>query len=137
MLGISNIDFRTKKDKENLIIFEPWLLPKDVGTMGNKNYKMPQSAYQKIFGPSEKINTYRDLVNDYPDPRFHSTAQFYKANNISLNTKTFINSQRVANLEESFKGKEVFNGDSTNIAEILRIYFFELTYKYNNKKIII
>ena len=27
-----------------------------------------------------------------------------KANNISLNTKTFINSQRVANLEETFKG---------------------------------
>ena len=134
MLGISNIDFRTKKDKENLIIFEPWLLPKDVGTMGSKNYKMPQSAYQKIFGPSEKINTYRDLVNDYPDPRFHSTAQFYKANNISLNTKTFINSQRVANLEESFKGKEVFNGDSTNIAEILRIRKGK---KFSKKKLLI
>ena len=40
-IGISNIDFRSKKDEENLRIFEPWQSPKDVGTMGYKNYKNP------------------------------------------------------------------------------------------------
>ena len=133
-VGISNIDFRTKRDTENLNIFDPWVTPKDLGTMGYKNYKNPQSIYQKLFGPSEKINTHRDLVNDYPDPRFHTTAQFYKNNKILINTKSFINTQRVANLEETFKGKDVFNGDSTNVAEIIRI---RKGNKFDNKKLLI
>ena len=120
-VGISNIDFRTKRDIENINIFEPWQAPKDLGTMGYKNYRNSQTVFNNLFGPSEKINTYKDLVNDYPDPRFHTTAEFYKKNKILVNTKTFINSERVANLEETFKGKDVFNGDSTNIAEIMRI----------------
>ena len=132
-VGISNIDFRTKRDIENLNIYEPWKVPKDLGTMGYKNYKNSKSIYQNLFGPSEKINTYKDIVNDYPDPRFHTTAQFYQKNKILLNTKTFINTERVANLEETFKGKDVFNGDSTNIADIMR---FRKTKKFDNKTII-
>ena len=120
-VGISNIDFRTKKDIENINIFEPWKISKELGTMGYKNYKNPRTVYQSLFGPSEKINTHRDLVNDYPDPRFHTTAQFYKQNKISLNTRSFINTDRVAQLEETFKGKDVFNGDSMNIAEIMKL----------------
>ena len=133
-IGISNIDFRTKRDIDNLNIFEPWVAPKDLGTMGYKNYKNPQSIFQKLFGPSEKINTHKDLVNDYPDPRFHTTAQFYKKNKILVKTKSFINTDRVANLEETFKGKDVFNGDSTNIAEIIRIRKGK---KFDNKKLLI
>ena len=106
---------------------------KDLGTMGYKNYKNPQTIFKKLFGPSEKINTYRDLVNDYPDPRFHTTAEFYKKNNIKLNTKTFINTERVANLDETFKGKEAFNGDSTNVAEIMKKRKGK---KYDNKNLI-
>ena len=120
-VGISNIDFRTKKDTENISIFEPWKISKEFGTMGYKNYKNPKTVFQSLFGPSDKINTHRDLVNDYPDPRFHTTAQFYKQNKISLNTRSFINTERVAQLEESFKGKDVFNGDSMNIAEIMKL----------------
>ena len=133
-VGISNIDFRTKRDTDNLTIFEPWIAPKDLGTMGRKNYRNPQTIFQSLFGPSENINTHRDLVNDYPDPRFHTTAQFYKNNNILVNTKSFINTDRVANLEETFKGKDVFNGDSMNIAEIIRIRKGK---KYDNKKLLI
>ena len=81
-VGISNIDFRTKKDTENISIFEPWKISKEFGTMGYKNYKNPKTVFQSLFGPSDKINTHRDLVNDYPDPRFHTTAQFYKQNNL-------------------------------------------------------
>ena len=119
-IGISNIDFRSKKDEENLRIFEPWQAPKAVGTMGYKNYKNPLKIARDLFSPSERINTHKDIVNDYPDPRYYTTAQFYKKNNIKLNTKSFKNIDRVSNLEETFKGKDVFNGDSMNIAEILR-----------------
>ena len=90
-IGISNIDFRTKRDTENLNIFEPWKGQKDLGTMGYKNYKNPQTIFKKLFGPSEKINTYRDLVNDYPDPRFHTTAEFYNNNNNQNHYKKLTN----------------------------------------------
>ena len=119
-VGISNIDFRSKKDEENLRIFEPWQAPKEIGTMGYKKYTNPMKIAKNLFAPTEKINTFKDIVNDYPDPRYYTTAQFYKNNNIKINTKSFRNIERAANLEESYKGKDVFNGDSMNVAEIMR-----------------
>ena len=119
--GISNIDFRTKGDIDNIRIFDPWKSPKEFGSMGYSHYRNPVTIFKSFFDPSLEINTQKDIVNDYPDPRYHSTAQFYKKNKILINTKTFFNSEKVANLEETFKGKEIFNGDSTNIAEIMRI----------------
>ena len=119
-VGISNIDFRTKKDIDNIRLFEPWQSPKEFGTMGYRNYKNPRKVFKSLFDPSLEINTQKDIVNDYPDPRYHTAAQFYKKNNILINTKTFFNSEKVANLEESYKGKDIFNGDSTNVAEIMR-----------------
>ena len=119
--GISNIDFRTKGDIDNIRIFDPWKSPKEFGSMGYSHYRNPDKIFKSLFDPSLEINTQKDIVNDYPDPRYHSTAQFYKKNKILINTKTFFNSEKVANLEETFKGKEIFNGDSTNIAEIMRI----------------
>ena len=120
-VGISNIDFRTKGDMDNIKIFEPWHSPKDFGSMGYRQYRIPKKIFKSLFEPSIEINTQKDIVNDYPDPRYHTTAQFYKKNNILINTRTFFNSEKVANLEESFKGKEIFNGDSTNVAEVMRL----------------
>ena len=120
-IGISNIDFRTKKDSENLKIFEPWQAPKDLGTMGYNNYKNPLKIAHSLFDPTEKINTYKDIVNDYPDPRYFTTAQFYKNNNIKINTKSFKNLERASNLDENYKGKDAFNGDSMNVAEIMKL----------------
>jgi len=118
-VGVSNIDFITKGEIDNLKIYKPWKAPKDLGTMGYKNYRNPRPIFKSLFEPTEKINTFKDLVNDYPDPRYYTTAQFYKKNNILLNTKTFLNNEKASNLEETFKGKDVFNGDSMNVAEIM------------------
>ena len=118
-VGVSNIDFITKGEIDNIKIYKPWKAPKDLGTMGYKNYRNPRPIFKSLFEPTEKINTFKDLVNDYPDPRYYTTAQFYKKNNILLNTKTFLNNEKASNLEETFKGKDVFNGDSMNVAEIM------------------
>lgn len=118
-IGISNIDFRSKKDEKSLRIFEPWQAPKDFGTMGYKNYKNPRITNKELFSATKRINTHKDIVNDYPDPRYFTTAQFYKDNNISIKTKSFINSERVSNLEETFKGKEPFIGDGMGIVDIM------------------
>ena len=120
IIGISNIDFRTKKDEENLKIFEPWQTPKDLGTMGNKNYKNPPKINKLLFSPTKRINTLKDLANDYPDPRYYATARFYKENNIDLKIKSILNTDRTSQLEEILKGKDVFTGDGMGIAEIVR-----------------
>ena len=119
-IGISNIDFRTKKDEESLRIFEPWKAPKEFGTMGYRNYKNPPKFKRLLFSPTERINTYRDLENDYPDPRYYTTAKFYKDNNIDLNIKSIIDTDRASNLEETYKGKDVFIGDSMGYVKTLR-----------------
>ena len=54
-VGISNIDFRTKRDTDNLTIFEPWIAPKDLGTMGSKNYRNPQTIFQSLFGSLDNL----------------------------------------------------------------------------------
>ena len=77
-VGISNIDFRTKKDIDNIRLFEPWQSPKEFGTMGYRNYRNPKKVFKSLFDPSLEINTQKDIVNDYPDPRYHTTAQSYK-----------------------------------------------------------
>ena len=119
-IGISNIDFRTKKDEENLRIFEPWKAPKDFGTMGYREYKHSPKTQRLLFSPTERINTHRDIVNDYPDPRYYTTAKFYKDNNIDLKIKSIIDKDRISNLEETFKGKEVFIGDGMDYLGTLR-----------------
>ena len=119
-VGVSNIDFVTKGELDNIKIYKPWKAPKDLGTMGYRNYHNPKPIFKSLFEPTEKINTHKDIVNDYPDPRYYTTAQFYKKYNISLNTKNLFNNERVSNLEETFRGKDVFNGDSMNVAEIIK-----------------
>jgi len=119
-IGISNIDFRSKKDEQNLRIFEPWQVPKDLGTMGYKNYQNPRKIRKELFSPTERINTYKDIVNDYPDPRFFTTAKFYKDNNMNVKTRSFLNTERASNLEEIIKGKEPFIGDGMGISDTVR-----------------
>lgn len=77
----------TKKDEQNLRFFEPLKYPKDFGTMGYKNYQNSTKVKREIFSPTKRINTHKDLVNDFPDPRYYFTARFYKENKINLNIK--------------------------------------------------
>ncbi len=79
-VGISNIDFRSKKDEKNIRIFEPWQAPKDFGTMGYKNYRIPRITKKELFSATKRINTHKDIVNDYPDPRIKEKEKKKKKN---------------------------------------------------------
>ena len=118
-IGLSNIDFRSKKDEKNIRIFVPWQAPKDFGTMGYKNYKNPRVVKKELFSATKRINTTKDIVNDYPDPRYFFTAKFYKDHNINIKMKHFINTERPSNLEETFKGKDPFVGDGMGITDTI------------------
>ena len=118
--GLSNIDFRSKNDIDSLLLFQPWKTNTHFGSMGQSNYFRSFSANKRIFGVTDKINTQKDLASDCPDPRYYTTAQFYKKNKIDLNQRNIYTSDRVAQLDETYKGKERFTGDSMMIVDITK-----------------
>lgn len=118
--GFSNIDYRTKKDEENLKIFQPWKLFSHYGTMNDYGYHISDSLTSKYFDVSRNINKQKNIVSETPDPKTYRSAQFYKSNNIRLNTKALFVDDRVAQLDESFKGKDRYTGDSMMISDITK-----------------
>ena len=86
--GVSNIDFRSKKDEENLKIFAPWLYPDNIGTIGYKTYKNSLKIVNNLNIPTNKMLIHKDIIKNYPDPRYYTTSQFYKNNNIRIKTKS-------------------------------------------------
>ncbi len=118
--GYSNIDFRSKKDEENIKIFQPWLARKPFGTMGYTDYKLPPNEQKRIMEVSENINQQKNINAEIPDPKYYKTAQYYRTNKIPIKAKTIYTNERIAQLEESLKGKDVFTGESMMIAEITK-----------------
>jgi len=116
--GYTNIDFRSKKDKDSIKLFQPWKLGKDFGTMGNSDYRLTSDELKVMMEATKKITRQKNVNSQIPDPRYHKTGQYYLTNGISIKqAKTFFNDERIANLDETFKGKERFTGDSLMIAE--------------------
>lgn len=118
--GHSNIDYRTKNDSEAIKTFMPWKVKKEYGTMGNDLFKLPFNENKKILKVTENINTQKNLLHEIPDPKYYKSAQFYQTNNIPIKAKTIFVSDRVAQLDESFKGKEKYNGDSMMISDLTK-----------------
>jgi len=118
--GHSNIDFRTKNDTDSIKTFMPWRSKKEFGTMGNDLYKLPFNDHKKLLKVTENINSQKNILHEIPDPKYYKSAQFYSSNNIPIKDKTMFVSERVAQLDESFKGKEKYIGDSMMISDLTK-----------------
>lgn len=116
--GFSNIDFRTKRDIESLSIFQPWKVPKDFGTMTSIDYKPSYTEGRIIDNLTSNIQSLKNQCDHGLDPKLYATAQFYHKNRISLNMKPKFEIERIAQLDESALGKDIFTGDSMMIADI-------------------
>lgn len=116
--GSSNIDFRTKRDEESIRLYQPWMMGKEVGTMGFQDYHLSFDEKKATkFLSTQKITTLKDVNNEFPNPKYHQTAEFYFRNGIKLhNPKTLTETERPGNLNETIKGKELFTGDSMMIS---------------------
>ena len=126
--GFSNIDFRTKNDSNSLLLFQPWKVAEHYGTINDYGYRLSFDDHKKIFGLSDKLNKQLNEFNDLPDPKIYQSAQFYRDNKIKFNTRSMFTNERLAQLDESMKGKERYVGDSMMISDINKIR------KVNTKK---
>ena len=95
--GNTNIDFRTKREKENLELYEPWALPKDFGTMGRFGYTPSYTQLKKIFSisPNSKL---KNIIHSSPNPKEYPMEQYYKKNNIKPYTISQFNVDKLDNL---------------------------------------
>ena len=116
--GLSNIDYRSKNDLINLNQYEPWHKTKDFGTMNKYPYELSYSAHKKLFSPTKPINQQYYLNSDIQNPKIYQSAIFYKSHKIPINTKAIYTNERIAQLDESNKGKDIFLGDSMMISDI-------------------
>lgn len=114
--GSSNIDFRTKKDENYIRTYQPWLMGRQFGTMGLSDFHLTMNQKKDKFLSTKKIATNKDLNQEIPNPKLHKTANYYTKNNLFIYPKTFFENEKVAELDESFKGKEKFTGESMMIS---------------------
>lgn len=116
--GHTNIDFRTKNDQDAIRTFMPWKQKKEFGTMGNDFYKLNFTEKKKLMKVTENINTIKNINDEVPDPKYYKTAQFYQSNNMQVKRKAMTCDERLAQLDESFKGKEKYTGESMMISDL-------------------
>lgn len=86
--------------------------------MGNGNYQPSYTESKRILSVSQKINKSKNILTTCPNPKEYGGAMFYKKNHISLNPTTNIQTERMAQLDESMVGKERYTGDSMMISDI-------------------
>ena len=115
--GYSNIDFRTKQDDTSINLYQPWLSPKHFGTMGVVDYKLPYDSKVKMFTPSKQLDSLKQYVSECPDPKYYSGCLFYQHNKIPVKRRMNLTLNKVAELDERVKGKDMFIGDSMMIAQ--------------------
>lgn len=116
--GNSNIDFRTKRDKEAITLFQPWMESRKFGTMGYSGFNLTSDQNKNIMSVTKSINTLKDLNFERPNPKTYFTAKFYEMKEISKTIKklNLNDTERLAQLDETFKGKDKYTGDSMMIA---------------------
>ena len=115
--GYSNIDFRTKQDDTSIKLYQPWLSPKQFGMMGVVDYKLPYDSKVKMFTPSKQLDSLKQYVSECPDPKYYSGCLFYQHNKIPVKRRMNLTLDKVSELDERVKGKDMFIGDSMMIAQ--------------------
>ena len=119
MSGISNIDFRTKGEIEEIKKYQPFHESKNFGMLGLGNYKLPYSIHKKLFKPTIGINEGKYIQNNIQNPKIYESSLFYQKNYMNIKPRTILSGERAKQLDTSdHRGGEEYNGDSMMICEI-------------------
>lgn len=107
--GLTNIDYRTKGDFDALTTFKPDLKFADFGTMGKTAFK---AATLSTFQRSKQKTGMQTA--GLPDPRRHTTEQFYADNGKRVKAPTATLNKRTTQLEADHWNDNIFTGDTAN-----------------------
>ena len=117
--GISNIDFRTKGEMEEIKKYQPFHESKNFGMLGLGNHKLPYSIHKELFKPTIGINEGKYVENDIQNPKIYESSLFYQKNSMKIKPRTILSGERAKQLDTSdHRGGEEYNGDSMMICEI-------------------
>ena len=117
--GISNIDFRTKGEIEEIKKYQPFHESKNFGMLGLSNHKLPYSIHKELFRPTIGINEGKYIQNDIQNPKIYESSLFYQKNSMNIKPRTILSGERAKQLDTSdHRGGEEYNGDSMMICEI-------------------
>ena len=117
--GISNIDFRTKGEIEEIKKYQPYHESKNFGMLGLGNYKLPYSIHKELFKPTIGINEGKYVENNIQNPKIYESSLFYQKNYMNIKPRAILSGERAKQLDTSdHRGGEEYNGDSMMICEI-------------------
>lgn len=119
--GSSNLDFRSKRDNNSISLYQPWKEGKKYGTMGYSKLKLSVDNLKNFKLLNKDIITTKEINFESPDPKVYSSAKFYQSQNIPIKKRTYFESEKIAELDESFIGKETYLGDSMMISANAKI----------------
>ena len=119
--GISNIDYRSLGSRHLLSQFQPWKKNIDYGTMGHSKVGLSVDKLKNFMNSYKNILTTKEINFQSPNPKLYSSAIFYLNNNIALKKRNLNQSDKIAELDESMKGKNKFTGDTLMISHNTKI----------------
>lgn len=116
--GLTNLDYRTKGDIDNVDRYHPTLKYADFGTMGKSQYKRLHS----VADPKEQVKItsgWKTMSNITTTPaplfnpaKYDSTTDFYASKGKKFKHPAQIGKRRETELEEPFWTDKVFTGDN-------------------------
>ena len=117
--GISNIDFRTKGEIEEIKKYQPYHESKNFGMLGLGNYKLPYSIHKELFKPTIGINEGKYVENNIQNPKIYESSLVYQKKYMNIKPRAIVSGERAKQLDTSdHRGGEEYNGDSMMICEI-------------------
>lgn len=115
--GVSNVDYRSLPDIRLKPLFQPFKDTIDDETtshsklgLSNDKMKIYLKSYKNIFNKKE-------IIFESLNPKHYSSAIYYLENNIALKKRTLNQSNKITEIEQSFKGNDEYTGDSMMISD--------------------
>ena len=116
--GLTNLDFRTKGDAENIDRYHPSLKFADFGTMGKSQFKRlhsvadPKENLKLTSGWKTAANITTTPQALYNPAKYESTQEFYSVKGKKSKAPVQIGKRRETELEELKWTDQVFTGDN-------------------------
>lgn len=138
--GLTNLDYRTKGDTENVDRYHPTLKYADFGTMGKSQYKRLHS----VADPKEQVKItsgWKTMSNITTTPtpllnpaKMDLTADFYQSKGKKFKQPAQIGKRRETELEQPYWTDKVFTGDNPKATAMLAGQVRERNETYGGSK---